>query len=133
MPELNFFILYVESPLASAGFYAELFGQAPVEAAPTFVLFALANGNKLGLWCHGSRRRAGGDSLQASVRRRRAVSVSALADQRGPQNALHQSWHGRGWSITQAPTEMDFGIVPLLPSRSGRQLGSRASADRTPP
>ncbi len=50
MPDPNFIILYVDSPPASAAFYADLLGHPPVESSPTFVLFPLASGIMLGLW-----------------------------------------------------------------------------------
>ena len=40
MPDPNFILLYVDSPAASAGFYADLLGHTPVEASPTFAMFA---------------------------------------------------------------------------------------------
>ena len=49
-PNPNFMILYVESPAASAAFYQQLLDRAPVDASPTFVLFALPSGLMLGLW-----------------------------------------------------------------------------------
>ena len=50
MPQPNFMLLYVDSPQASARFYSGLLGCEPVETSPTFVLFALDSGLKLGLW-----------------------------------------------------------------------------------
>jgi hypothetical protein len=41
MTDFNFVLLYVENPAVSADFYAGLLGKPPVEAAPTFVMFAL--------------------------------------------------------------------------------------------
>jgi catechol 2,3-dioxygenase-like lactoylglutathione lyase family enzyme len=46
----NFVILYVRDAAASAAFYADLLGKPPVEASPTFAMFALASGVMLGLW-----------------------------------------------------------------------------------
>jgi catechol 2,3-dioxygenase-like lactoylglutathione lyase family enzyme len=46
----NFMILYVNSPKASGEFYTALLGRGPVEASPTFVMFALETGLMLGLW-----------------------------------------------------------------------------------
>jgi len=115
MPELNFFILYVESPLASAGFYTELFGHAPVDSAPTFVLFALANGNKLGLWA-----RAGVEPA-ATAPAGSGELCFPQAD-RAALDALHESWQGRGWSIIQAPTEMDFGRTFTALDPDGNRL-----------
>ena len=50
MSDPNFILLYVDSPTASATFYTELLGHPPVEASPTFVMFALSSGVMLGLW-----------------------------------------------------------------------------------
>src|SRR5260370_42062081 len=50
MPDPNFVILYVDSPAASAAFYGDLLGKAPVESSPTFAMFALDSGVMLGLW-----------------------------------------------------------------------------------
>ena len=46
----NFVILYVDSPEDSGAFYAKLLGREPVESSPTFVMFVLDRGFKLGLW-----------------------------------------------------------------------------------
>ena len=46
----NFVILYVDSPERSGAFYGALLGRQPVEASPTFMLFVLDGGFKLGLW-----------------------------------------------------------------------------------
>src|SRR5881275_551950 len=46
----NFVILYVDSPVKSAEFYADLLGKKPVEASATFAMFALDSGVMLGLW-----------------------------------------------------------------------------------
>ena len=46
----NLVILYVDQPLRSGAFYSALLGREPVESAPTFVMFVLDNGFKLGLW-----------------------------------------------------------------------------------
>ena len=45
-----FVILHVRDAAASAAFYADLLGRAPVEASPTFAMFALDSGLRLGLW-----------------------------------------------------------------------------------
>ena len=72
----NFVILYVDSPAASAGFYADLLGKPPVESSATFAMFALESGVMLGLW---SRRTVapaataspGAGELAFALRRRR--------------------------------------------------------------
>jgi len=46
----QYFLLYVDSPTTSANFYSRLLDKPPVELNPTFALFILDNGVKLGLW-----------------------------------------------------------------------------------
>ena len=50
MAEPNFILLHVNDATASAAFYTSLLGRKPVEAAPTFAMFALESGVMLGLW-----------------------------------------------------------------------------------
>ncbi len=50
MSHPNFIILYVSNPTTSAAFYERMLGQPPVEASPTFAMFALKSGVMLGLW-----------------------------------------------------------------------------------
>jgi predicted enzyme related to lactoylglutathione lyase len=101
MSDPNFILLYVDNPTASGEFYAGLLGRKPVEAAPTFVMFALDSGVMLGLW---SRKTvapeptpAGGGEIAFSVADKAAVQK------------LHAEWRGRGLHIIQPPTDMDFG------------------------
>ncbi|MBZ9761845.1 VOC family protein [Mesorhizobium sp. CA8] len=98
----NFVILYVDSPEKSGAFYASLLGREPVESSPTFVMFVLDKGFKLGLWSRHTVEPAaaaagGGSEL-----------VIAAADA-GDVDATHTDWAGRGLNILQAPTDMDFG------------------------
>lgn len=102
MSQSLFHILYVENPAASAAFYEKLFGRAPLEASPTFALFALQEGIKLGLW---SRQgvvppaAAGGGGGELAL----AVPTPDEVDRR------HGVWQQLGIAIAQAPTDLDFG------------------------
>ncbi len=114
MPDPNFVILYVDNPSASAAFYGDLLGKAPVESSPTFAMFALDSGVMLGLW---SRRTvepaaaSGGDGeIAFSVADRAAV------------DATHADWKGRGLPILQSPTEMDFGRTFVAGDPDGHRL-----------
>ncbi|MRX32663.1 VOC family protein [Aminobacter sp. MDW-2] len=98
----SFIILYVDKPEASGAFYAKLLGRQPVETSPTFVMFVLDNGFKLGLW---SRRTA---QPAASAAGGGAELVLAV-ESPGAVDATHSDWAGRGLNILQAPTDMDFG------------------------
>ena len=114
MTDPNFIILYVDSPLASAGFYAELLGKSPVEAALTFAMFALDSGVMLGLWSKHTVTPAatptGGGELAFSVADNDAVG------------ALHVDWVRRGLAITQAPTTLDFGHTFVALDPDGHRL-----------
>ena len=110
----NFVILYVNDATASASFYAELLGRKPVEAAPTFSMFALESGVMLGLWTkRGVEPEAtppGGSELCFSVGGAGAV------------DALHVDWRKRGLDIIQSPVEMDFGRTFVALDPDGHRL-----------
>jgi catechol 2,3-dioxygenase-like lactoylglutathione lyase family enzyme len=125
MPDPNFLVLYVDDPAASAAFYRDLLGREPVEASPTFVMFALDGGPMLGLW---SRRTvepaaaAGGGGAELAV---------AVAD--GAVDATFADWTGRGITIVQRPTTMDFGRTFVALDPDGHRLRVFAPADARQP
>jgi catechol 2,3-dioxygenase-like lactoylglutathione lyase family enzyme len=98
----NFVILYVDKPEQSGAFYRALLGREPVESSPTFVLFVLDNGFKLGLWSRHTVEPAAAASGGG------AEIVFAL-DTPDAVDATHVDWSGRGLTILQTPTDMDFG------------------------
>jgi catechol 2,3-dioxygenase-like lactoylglutathione lyase family enzyme len=110
----SFILLYVESPAASAAFYADLVGRPPVESSPTFAMFALASGLMLGLWARHTVEPAasghGGGELAFAVADRDAV------------HALHADWSGRGLPVIQPPTDMDFGRTFVALDPDGHRL-----------
>jgi len=110
----NFVILYVNDATASAAFYAELLGHKPVEAAPTFAMFALESGVMLGLWTKSGveppATPPGGSELCFSVGGADAV------------DALHADWRKRGLVSIQTPTEMDFGRTFAARDPDGHRL-----------
>lgn len=104
MSHPNFVILYVSSPLTSAAFYQDLFGLAPLEASPGFALFKLESGMLLGLWAKdgvepSATNLGGGSELVLALENDQAVDT------------LFAEWRGRGLSIAQSPTRMDFGYT----------------------
>lgn len=115
MPDPNFIILYVDSPLTSADFYTGLLGKPPVEASSAFVMYVLESGVHLGLW---SRRtvlpiptaNAGGSEL--------AFTVADIDTVR----SLHDDWVRRGLDIVQVPTDMDFGHTFVALDPDGHRL-----------
>jgi len=124
MPDLDFVLLYVDSPAASAAFYADLLGKPPVEASPTFALFAMASGVMLGLWSRHTvepAATAGGGGAEI------AFTVADAAAVR----ATHGDWAARGLPILQAPTAMDFGFTFVALDPDGHRL--RVFAPSAPP
>ena len=114
MPDPNFVLLYVESPSASAGFYAGLLGRDPVEVSPTFAMFALQSGTRLGHWSRATVEPAatapGGSEIAFEV---------GDADR---VDALHADWRRRGLPVAQAPTDMDFGRTFVALDPDGHRL-----------
>lgn len=115
MPELNFVLLYVESPAASAAFYADLLGRPPVELSPTFAMFTMDSGLMLGLW---SRRTV---APAASATGCGGEAAFAVADAEAVR-ALHGEWSRRGLTVAQAPTQMDFGYTFVALDPDGHRL-----------
>lgn len=112
MSDPNYVLLYVASIPASAKFYAELLGKQPVEASPTFAMFALDTGVMLGLW----RR----DTVEPKTDLTGGgAELCFTVENPGAVRATHEDWRRRGFTIAQAPTQMDFGItfVALDPDR----------------
>ncbi|TDP72497.1 VOC family protein [Roseateles toxinivorans] len=115
MTHPNFILLYVNSPATSAHFYSRLLAKPPVEASPTFALFALDSGLMLGLWARQTVAPAasctgGGTELAFTLDSVRAV------------DALHEQWLALGLPILQAPTAMDFGYTFTAADPDGHRL-----------
>lgn len=115
MPHMNFIILYVESATRSAGFYEDLLGRKPVQASPTFAMFAMDSGVMLGLWArHTVAPTADNGAGNGEI----AFTVPD-ADQ---VKATHQDWRSRGLAIAQEPTAMDFGHTFVALDPDGHRL-----------
>jgi catechol 2,3-dioxygenase-like lactoylglutathione lyase family enzyme len=102
MPNLNFIILYVESPERSARFYRGLLDREPVAEHPTFAAFALDGGFTLGLW---STQSVAPEPSPAGDRGELAFTVPDAA----AVDALHAEWVRKGIRIAQEPVTMVFG------------------------
>jgi len=111
----HYFLLYVDSPATSANFYSRLLDKPPVELNPTFALFILDNGVKLGLWSRHTVEPAaeltgGGGEVGFSL------SDTAAVD------ALHDQWVERGALIVQSPTALAFGYTFVAQDLDGPRL-----------
>lgn len=113
MTDPNFLLLYVDSPSKSAAFYATLLGKAPVEASPTFVLFALS-GTMLGLWSK--------HTVEPEATPVGGGEVAFRVDDDKAVDALYDDWTGRGISILQKRIRMDFGYTFVATDPDGHRL-----------
>lgn len=111
MPHPNLTILYVEDPAASAAFYADLLGREPIEASPTFAMFALETGARLGLWSRHTVEPAA-----------TAPGGVELAFPVGDLDAEYQRWTTRHMPVAQPVTEMDFGRTFVVLDPDGHRL-----------
>jgi uncharacterized glyoxalase superfamily protein PhnB len=98
----RYILLFVENPAVSARFYEFLLERKPVEESPTFALFVLEGGYKLGLWSRHTAEPAtqatgGGTELAFPVESAEQV------------DALFADWSALGLTMAQPPTELDFG------------------------
>ena len=115
MTEPNMIILYVTNPTASATFYQNLLGYAPVEASPTFVMFALKSGFMLGLWAkHTVEPIPTSDNGSSEL-------VFAIENQQ-TVDQVSKEWKKRGLKIMQSPTTMDFGYTFVAADLDGHRL-----------
>jgi catechol 2,3-dioxygenase-like lactoylglutathione lyase family enzyme len=110
----NFVILYVKSPTESAAFYAGLLGKPPVEASPTFAMFALDSGVMLGLWA--------AHTVQPAATAVGGAEIAFAVDGNDTVRALHAAWRAKGLELVQAPTDMDFGHTFVALDPDGHRL-----------
>ena len=111
----TYLLLYVDSPATSANFYSRLLDRPPVELSPTFALFILDSGLKLGLWSRqdvepATQVAGGGGELALAVTDNQTV------------DRLHSQWAESGVSIAQAPTRLDFGYTFVALDPDGHRL-----------
>ena len=116
-PTPSFLLLYVADPPASARFYQSLLGRPPVEASPTFALFALESGLMLGLW----RADAVQPAAKGAATAARHELAFPVADEAAVQ-AYFSDWSALGLHMLQEPTAMDFGFTFTAADPDGHRL-----------
>jgi len=115
MPNFSFVLLYVDSPPASAEFYASLLEAPIIDQSPTFAMLPLREGVMLGLWSrHTVEPKPAATAGAAEV----AFTVADAA----AVDAMHADWSGRGLIIAQPPTQMDFGTTFVALDPDGHRL-----------
>ena len=115
MPNFSFVLLYVESPPASADFYADLLGRPVIESSPTFAMLPLSDGVMLGLW---SRKTV----EPAAVAQAGASEVAFTVEDAAAVRANFADWKKRGLKILQQPVQMDFGHTFVAVDPDGHRL-----------
>jgi catechol 2,3-dioxygenase-like lactoylglutathione lyase family enzyme len=115
MTDPNFFLFYVESPPRSAEFYAGLLGRPPLEASPTFALFALDSGVKIGFWSSATVEPVVPDVGVGGEIAFAVPDVAAVTE-------LHTAWTERGLVVVQAPVTLDFGHTFVALDPDGHRL-----------
>lgn len=114
MSDPNFILLHVADPTASATFYAGLLGKPPVEASPTFAMFALESGTMLGLWA--------AHTVEPAATPPGGSEIAFAVDGIDTVHAMHADWRDRRLPIAQPPTAMDFGTTFVALDPDGHRL-----------
>jgi len=120
MPDLNYLLLAVKDPRRSAEIYDQLFGLEPVENSPTFVLYVLPTGFKVGLWA--------ADGMKPVPRPAGGVELSFSLPDETAVRATYAAWTKLGLAVVQEPTRMDFGFTFVVADSDGHRLRPFARA-----
>lgn len=109
-------IFYVQSAADSTPLYERLLGAAPVMNTPTFVMFALPAGGRLGLWSqHAVLPAVDGAAVGGS-------ELALTLAQREHVDAMCADWRAQGLTIAQAPVDVDFGYAAVAIDRDGQRI-----------
>lgn len=111
-PNMAYTLLFVENPQESEKYYSKLLGLKAVESYPTFVLFAMPNGVKLGLW----------SPTTAEPKVTAKPGAAEICFPADDVDAVFKEWKERGAIITQEPTDMDFGRTFLAVDPDGHRI-----------
>ena len=122
MRTLNYVLLAVREPGKSAQLYTRLLGREPVENSPTFVLYVLPTGLKVGLWQ--------ADEIEPKPLPAGGVELSFTEDSREAVDATHDECRRLGLRIVQEPTAMDFGYTFVAEDPDGHRLRPFVPAER---
>jgi predicted enzyme related to lactoylglutathione lyase len=120
MNKFSFVLLYVDSPQASATFYADLLGTPVIENSPTFAMLPLNGAVMLGLW---SRR-----TVEPVASAPGGGEIAFTAADADAVEQTHADWKKRGLPIAQPPTAMDFGHTFVALDPDGHRLRVLAPA-----
>jgi predicted enzyme related to lactoylglutathione lyase len=97
----DFILLYVNDPDASAVFYGELLGKAPLDSRPGFVMFEARPGLRLGLW--------GKDTVNPEPNQPGGFELGLPVATDAEVDSTAAQWATRGITILQQPQDTGFG------------------------
>lgn len=115
MFDAHFILLHVEDPAESARFYAGLLGHEPLEQSPTFAMFALPSGLRLGLWSRHTVE-------PSAFARGGAAELAMMVPSPAAVDAACADWGRRGITILQEPADLDFGRTFTACDPDGHRL-----------
>jgi catechol 2,3-dioxygenase-like lactoylglutathione lyase family enzyme len=121
MTACPYILFYVKDTQRSAAFYSPLLGLQPVESSPTFVLYVLESGVKLGLWAVSTVAPA------ATLTGGGAEVAFTVADSAALETT-YAAWAALGVKLVQEPTDMDFGRTFAAVDPDGHRLRMFAPA-----
>lgn len=111
-------ILYVSNVMRSSDFYESLLGCKPVEKSPTFSLFVLDNGFKLGLWSY--------YTVEPAVNQPASIATGEIVFtlQRKQQvDEYYIEWvENQKATLIQKPVTLDFGYAFTVVDPDGHRL-----------
>ncbi|KQN72834.1 VOC family protein [Devosia sp. Leaf64] len=110
---LNYILLAVADIAGSRAFYSPILGIEPVEASPTFLLYVLPNGIKLGFWI--------AKEIEPTPRAAGGVEVTFSEENDAAVDATFADWSGKA-EVLQQPTRMDFGYTFVVADPDGHRL-----------
>ena len=123
MRVLNYILLAVADPDASERIYTRLLGVTPVQNSPTFKLYVLPNGVKIGLWITGE--------IEPAAKPAGGVEISFTEADREAVLATYEDWRVvPGVTVVQEPTDMDFGFTFVVEDLDGHRLRPFVLAER---
>jgi len=115
MLDAHFILLHVESPADSARFYAGLLGREAAEQSPTFAMFPLPSGIRLGLWSRHTVE-------PAATAVGGAAEVAMMVGSAAEVDETCADWLAQGVVILQEPTDLDFGRTFTARDPDGHRL-----------
>lgn len=111
-PTLGFILLFVSNPMESSLFYQRILNLKPQEESPTFVMFILENGIALGLW----------SKYTAEPRVDSPAGAMEVCFPVEDVDSTYTDLGNKGVTITQKPTEMDFGRTFVFLDPDGHRI-----------